>query len=106
MTFNPDDVTWTSPGNMKATHALLYDDRPLRWWDRFKVAWRYLWTGDFVDPRMVATVHFDEDGINFLKKVGYGWVLDRSQQPKLVRKPTHSRPSDLSDPQMGEGRHG
>lgn len=39
------------------------------------------------------------------------WVLDENQQSKLVRrptggKPTHSRPSDLSNPQMGEGRHG
>ncbi len=35
------------------------------------------------------------------------WVLDRNQQPRRVRKPpTYSRPSDLSDPQMGEGRHG
>ena len=34
------------------------------------------------------------------------WVLDRNQQRVLRRRPKVSRPSDLSDPQMGEGRHG
>ncbi|NOR90899.1 MAG: hypothetical protein GQ524_11680 [Anaerolineales bacterium] len=34
------------------------------------------------------------------------WVLDENQQHVLRRKPRVSRPSDLSDPQMGEGPHG
>jgi hypothetical protein len=60
-----DDISWESVGELpKAmpSFAMLFDDRPLGFWGRVKVAWRYIWTGEFVDPRHIAFVEFGEEG--------------------------------------------
>ena len=55
------DVVWGSAEDVTVSHALLYSDRELNFWDRVKIAWHYIWTGDFQDPRFIAYFSFDEE---------------------------------------------
>ncbi len=51
-----DDVTWTSVSGETFDYANIYVNRPLTWWERFKMRWLRR-----PDPRIVFVFGGDDD---------------------------------------------